>query len=193
MNKKNIAKKFNIGNYISELWRFYESKQLNGLLEKTCQNNRFRDDLKQDLIIYLFDMDPNKLIDLMNRKELLYYCYGYLTNQYHSSSSEFFKTYRNYVTFDSDTDIIDNTSEEDERYLKVEKFLNTKVNWFDAFLFRSYYYNSWSDEKGKVIKGMSLRKIEEKYTLNKDMKIDHMFIWQSVKETTRLLKKELGL
>ena len=40
---------------------------------------------------------------------------------------------------------------------------------------------------------MSLRKIEEKYTLNKDMKIDHMFIWQSVKETTRLLKKELGI
>ena len=180
-------------NYKLYLAKFYESKQFNVLLDKMCDNIRYRDDLKQDLIIYLLTLDKKKIISLIKKKELLFYCYGYLNNQYHSSTSEFFKTYRNFITFERDFDIIDYTSIDDDRYYKVENFLNTKVNWFDAFLFRSYYYNSWSDEKNKVIKGMSYRKIEKKYTLNKDMKIDHMFIWQSVTNTTKLLKKELGI
>lgn len=179
-------------NYKLELIKFYESDRLNDMIYKICQNGRHRDDLKQELILYLLEMNEDKLIDLINKKQLLFYSYGYLTNQYHSSTSEFFKLNRNYTNLSNSFDVSDYVVD-DDRYLKVEKFLNTKVNWFDAFLFRSFYYNSWSDEKQEVVKGLSYRKIENKYTLSKDMKIDHMFIWQSVTKTTNLLKKELGI
>jgi hypothetical protein len=181
----------------SKLINFYESPQLDDMLDKICPNKRFRDDLKQELILYLLEMEQDKLVGLIERKQLLFYCYGYLKNQYQSSTSEFYKTYRNYITFEDNNYFFkilsDDANDDDEVYEKVEKFLVSKVNWFDAFLFRSYYYNWWCDEKEKTIKGLSYRNIEKMYSLSDDLKMDHMYVYNSVKLTMKSLKKELGI
>jgi len=180
-------------NWKNDLIKFYESRQLNDMLEKICLNSRYRDDLKQDLILYLLTLEEKKLVRLIEDKELLYYCYGYLKNQYHSSSSEFFKTYRNYVTFEDGFDQvqIDFDMKDQNIIIRVDKLLEEKVDFFSAFLFRKYYYEWWSDEKEKTIRGRSYRKIEAEYSLNSELKIDHMYIFNSVKETMSKLKEEL--
>jgi hypothetical protein len=178
----------------SKLIEFYESPQLDSMLDKICPNKRFSDDLKQELILYLLEMEEDKLVGLIERKQLLFYCYGYLKNQYQSSTSEFYKMYRSYITFENDF-MFEKEDEvnDDEVYEKVEKFLVSKVNWFDAFLFRSYYYNWWCDEKEKTIKGLSYRNIEKMYSLSDDLKMDHMYVYNSVKLTMKSLKNELGI
>ena len=182
-------------NYKLDLIKFYESSQLDDMLSKICENSRYRDDLKQDLIIYLLTLDEKKIIRLIKDKELLYYSYGYLKNQYHSSTSEFFKTYRNYVNLETGYDrAYDEFDIQNQMtIMKVDKILDEKINWFDAFLFRKYYYEWWDDEQGKTIKGRSYRKIESEYTLDKDFKMDHMYVFNSVKETMSIVKKELGI
>lgn len=188
-------KKTKIMNYKLELIKFYESKQLDDMLSKICENSRYRDDLKQDLIIYLLTLEEKKIVRLIQDKELLYYSYGYLKNQYHSSTSEFFKTYRNFVNLETGYDKADQELDIKDQMviIKVDKILDEKINWFDAFLFRKYYYEWWDDEKGKTIKGRSYRKIESEYTLDKDFKMDHMYVFNSVKETMSIVKKELGI
>jgi hypothetical protein len=180
-------------NYKIELIKFYDSVQLNDMLDKICQNKRYRDDLKQDLILYLLTLDEKKLIRLIEDKELLFYSYGFLKNQFHSSSSEFFKTYRNFVTFEDGFDSQQNDFDMKDQNLiiKIDSLLNDKIDFFSAFLFRKYYYEWWSDEKEKTIKGRSYRKIEEEYSLNSEFKIDHMFIFNSVKDTMNIIKEEL--
>lgn len=180
-------------NYKLELIKFYESNQLRDMIEKICQNSRFRDDLKQDLILYLLTLDEKKIINLIQNKELLYYCYGYLKNQFHSSTSEFFKTYRNYVTFEDGFDQvqIDFDPTHQDVIVKIDKLLDEKVDFFSAFLFRKYYYEWWSDEKEKTIKGRSYRKIEQEYSLNNEFKMDHMYIFNSVRTTMDIIKTEL--
>lgn len=182
-------------NYKLELIKFYESKQLDDMLFKICENTRYRDDLKQDLIIYLLTLEEKKITRLIKDKELLYYSYGYLKNQYHSSTSEFFKTYRNFVNLETGYDKADQELDIKDQMtiIKVDKILDEKINWFDAFLFRKYYYEWWDDEKEKTIKGRSYRKIESEYTLDKDFKMDHMYVFSSVKTTMNIVKKELGI
>lgn len=182
-------------NWKTELIKFYESRQLNDMVDKICQNTRYRDDLKQDLILYLLTLDEKKIVRLIQDKELLFYCYGYLKNQFHSSTSEFYKTYRNYVTFEDGFDQVQVDFDITNQKIieQVDKILETKIDFFSGFLFRKYYYEWFDDEKGKTIKGRSYRKIEEEYSLNQDMKIDHMFIFNNVKETMIIIKKELGI
>lgn len=179
-------------NWKNELIRFYEGDQLNGMIDKLCPDKRFRDDLKQELIVYLLEMEESKLEGLIQRKQLLYYCYGYLKNQYQSSTSEFYKKYRNDIVIGDEIyfDKIDE-AEIDDHFERVEKILVDKINWFDAFLFRSYYYNWWSEVDEKTISGRSYRKIEKEYTLSDDFKIDHSYIYNRVKKTMKVIKKEL--
>ena len=41
----------------NKLIEFYESTQLDDMLDKICPNKRFRDDLKQELILYLLEIN----------------------------------------------------------------------------------------------------------------------------------------
>ena len=43
----------------------------------------------------------------------------------------------------------------------------------------------------KTIKGRSYRKIEQEYSLNNDFKMDHMYIFNSVRTTMDIIKTEL--
>lgn len=182
-----------------ELIKFYESQRLDDMVKKLCHFDRYRDDIKQELIIYLLSMDEEKIIRLIEDNELFYYSYGFIKNQFHSSTSDFFKKYRNYFELNNEkySDEVHQMMDFDEVMRrqniieKVENILNDKVDFFNGFLFRKYFFEFFDDENNKLIKGKSYRKIEIEYSLNSDLKIDHMYIYNSVKDTMQIVKNEL--
>ena len=183
-------------NWKLELIRFYEGETLQSMLEAMCEIKRDADDLKQELILFLLDMDEQKLKRLIENKQLTFYCYGYLRNQYHSSSSEFFKKYRKLINIPEPenflADLFDENTEEVFILLnRVEHILDTEFDFFTAFLFRKYYFDYYDEKKEKTIKGRSYRSIEREYSLDEDFKIDHMYIYNSVTETLKSLKIKL--
>lgn len=182
-------------NYKNLLINFYEGKRLNDLVNKMCPNKRYVDDLKQELILHLLEKEDVELLRLLQTGEIYFYSYGYLKNQYHSSSSEFFKTYRNYVTFEDGFDQVQIDFDPTYQNLiaKIDKLLDEKVDFFSSFLFRKYYYEWWSDEKEKTIKGRSYRGIERDYSLNDDFKIDHMYVRKIVLNVNKIIEGELGV
>jgi len=185
-----------LDNWKLELIRFYEGETLQSMLEAMCEIKRDADDLKQELILFLLDMDEQKLKRLIENKQLTFYCYGYLRNQYHSSSSEFFKKYRKLINIPEPenflADLFDENTEEVFILLnKVEHILDTEFDFFTAFLFRKYYFDYYDEKKEKTIKGRSYRSIEREYSLDADFKIDHMYIYNSVTETLKSLKIKL--
>jgi hypothetical protein len=180
------------------------------MLNKMCPNKKYQDDLKQNLILHLLEKDVNILNKLLKTGEIYYYTYGYIRNQYHSSSSEFFKLHRNFVHLEAglyyeglfnenrNADMNKNFISEIEGKVNkhtiittIDSLLDNKIDFFSAFLFRKYYYEWWDEKKNKSIKGRSYRKIEEEYSLNNEFKIDHMYIFNSVKETMNIIKEEL--
>ena len=183
----------------NELIKFYESDRLNDMINKLCHFDRYREDIKQELIYYLLNMDEKKLIRLIENGELFYYSYGFITNQFHSSTSEFFKKYRNH--FELNTEVYSESIHQNMTFSqvmkiqdiieKVEYIIENKVDFFNGFLFRKYYFEFYDDENDKMISGKSYRKIEKEYSLNSDLKIDHMYIYNSVKETMKIIKDEL--
>lgn len=181
-------------NWKNDLIKFYESNNLDALIKSMCKDKRDADDLKQELIIYLLGMKEEKIKAIIKGKQLLYYSYGYLRNQYHSSSSEFYKTYRNYISYDFNIGECEADVDHSEIFNvigQVENILNSEVDFFSAFLFRQYYFDWFDGLKGKTIKGKSYRKIEAEYSLSTEFKIDHMFIYNSVKDTMTFIKDRL--
>jgi hypothetical protein len=180
-------------NYKTLLINFYEGTRLNELINKMCPDKRYVDDLKQELILHLLEKDKIELLRLLQTGEIYFYSYGYLRNQYHSSTSEFFKKYRNFEKFVDEVECIDFDKKDQNRIIKIDNILETKVDFFSAFLFRKYYYDWFDDYKGKSINGRSYRKIENEYSLNSDFKIDHTYIFHNVRKTLELIKNELGI
>jgi len=179
--------------YNQKIESFYTSIGLNKLLNKLCGNPRYIEDLKQELFIHLLTIDLNKQNELIRTNGFLFYSYTWICNQYHSSSSPFFRKYRNYQSFKEGFDIIYNEYDGGNENIlnKVEDILENKINFIDAFLFRKYYYE-W-DDNGEIVSGRSYRKIETEYSLSDNFKIDHTYIYNRVKKTYLLLMKELDL
>jgi hypothetical protein len=186
----------NKNNWKVDLIKFYESSRLDKLVMNICKTHKYKDDLKQELIVILLGMDKRKLARLLRSDQIYFWSYTILKNQYYGTSSYFFK---NYLNFHSDgeflSQLVDQTDDinTQEILVNIDKILDEKVDFFSAFLFRKYYFDWWDEDKEKCMRGRSLRKIEKEYTLDKDFKIDHMFIWSSVKETLDFIKKELGI
>jgi hypothetical protein len=183
-------------NWKTDLIKFYESSRLDKLVMNICKTHKYKDDLKQELIVILLDMDKRKLGRLLRSDQIYFWSYTILKNQYYSKSSHFFK---NYLNFHSDNELVSQLVEHpdenrvQELLIDIDRILDEKVDFFSAFLFRKYYFDWWDENKEKCMNGRSLRKIESEYTLDKDFKIDHMFIWVSVKETLELIKGELRI
>lgn len=172
---------------------FYNSPALSKLLNQMCGNSRYVDDLKQELFIHLLSLDMSKQHKLIKTNGFLFYSFKFLKNQYHSSSSPFFRKYRNFEGFSDGFDLVyDEYDNKNEIILdKVEDVLNNKINFIDSFLFRKYYYD-W-DDNGDNKSGRSYRNIETEYSLSQDFKIDHTYIYNRVKKTYGILMKDLGL
>jgi hypothetical protein len=171
---------------------FYTSRKFNETLSKLCKNKDHIDDLKQEVIMILLEKDDNVIIDLAKGNLLLFYTIGIIRNQYHSNTSDFWKKFRN-----THNEIIDDIylelSDIDYETLltsKIEKYLLTEIDWFSAHIFKCYYFTKVDKESGKILKPLSLRKIQDLHRWN-GLKIDYNKISKIVKITMEDLKNKL--
>lgn len=171
----------------------YKSKDFNDALVKICPDKRYQEDLKQEFFIILMGKDDIEIQKMFNNKYLMKWSVSVLQNQYHSKTSPFYKKYRRLVESDYDFNQIKVDDEEKidiDLVSEVEFILDNEIHWFDAHIFKLYYFNTIDKETGDIRKPLSTRKIEELHKFN-NLKIDHTSVHKSIKKTLSVVIDKL--
>ena len=172
----------------------YRSREFNEALVKICPDKRYQDDLKQEFFIILMNKGDNEIQKMFNDKYLMRWSVSVLQNQYHSKTSPFYKKYRGIV--DSEYDFNQLKSDDEEKkdidiISEVEFILDNEIHWFDAHIFKLYYFNTTDEITSEIKKPLSTRKIEELHKFN-NLKIDHTSVFKSIKRTLLIVKDKLN-
>lgn len=188
----------------------YRNKEIDELINYLTSNNSLKDDLKQELFIILCNMNDEKIIGLYERKEIKYYIIRIIKNQFHSSTSPFYKKYRNIINepdeifypveSDDSQNEIDRMIKEQKQIEQIKDIVYNKVDdKVKQELFLMYYkldkydrYDGTSKDETCDKPISSLRKIERKLNRN-GYTIDHSTISLKINEVKDFIKKELGL
>jgi hypothetical protein len=180
MNKEQI---------INWLWI---NKNFNQMIVKICPDDRWRDDLRQEFFIILSEKDEVDIKKMYNNNYLVKWSASVLKNQYHSKTSPFYRKYRNTLLNDFDMESIVGYTEYDSVDLipVVESILDNEIHWFDAHIFKLYYFSKIDPTTGDFMKPLSTRKIEELHRFN-NLKIDHTSVHKSVKKTLSVVIEKL--
>jgi len=172
-----------------------KNKELDKMLSSICGNKMYIDDLKQEFLLILLEEDGDRLKKIYDEGKIWNWCYVILNNQWNSKTSPFYKKYRKDKMFDYELDWIVDKDVDDYEIKVVERVedILKGIHWYDAHIFRLYYFERICDETGELKKPLTLRGIEKLHT-EKDMKIDHVSVFLSVKKTKKkifdILKKE---
>lgn len=72
------------------------------IIRDMCINMRISpndmEDLIQEVYVILLEYNPEKIIELYQKKQLKFFIVGILKRQYHSKTSPFYKKYKKYYT-----------------------------------------------------------------------------------------------
>ena len=131
----------------------YDDENFNNTLKHFCSGKKrnLLEDLKQEVIIYLFEKTEETIIELYNNKQLKFYYTRLISNQINSTSSPFYYKFRkNELTYEKhveefDTFIniedIDNTNEKILENFDILSYVKEyKVfNWIELEMFITYY------------------------------------------------------
>lgn len=169
-----------------------KNPELNKMINSICSDTRFKDDLKQEFLLILLEEEDKRLIKIYNEGKIWNWCYVILNNQWNSKTSPFYKKYRENKMVDYNTDwIIDEEVDTFDIKIaeRVEEILKG-IHWYDAHLFKLYYFETICDETGDLKKPYTLRGIEKLHT-KKNMKIDHVSVFLSVKKTLKKIVERL--
>lgn len=173
---------------------FYNDPKLDKALNKMCPNSLHIEDLKHEVMMILLEKDDYTIINMYQQGYLLFYTVNIIKNQYHSSSSDFYKKFRKEMTdIEVIDDIVTRPSEIDyERLLteRIEEYLLREIHWFDAHIFICYYFTKIDNETGKTLKPLSYRKIQDLHRWH-NMKIDYNKVAKIVKSTLDDIKNKL--
>jgi RNA polymerase sigma factor (sigma-70 family) len=136
--------------------------------EKITSGKKYdRDDLLHDTILALYDSNKEKINELINKNQLIFWIARIMINQYHSKTSPFYKKYRKYYenlderfTLNCWNDqYVNNTPGRthriiDEDGVKLKKQLEKdierinkklkEIHWFDSEVFRIYHQMEYS-------------------------------------------------
>lgn len=125
----------------------------------------FRDDFKHHLFMQLFNMNTKKLMALHKKKQLEFVVLRIIDNQWYSTTSPFWKLFRNkgsyrerYIDDFEFSDFSDSMADEEYKendYLEqIDDILN-RMNIIDAFCFRKYYYEHMTYKQIMELTGVS--------------------------------------
>lgn len=170
----------------------FESPELDKMVKSICNIKSFRDDLKQEFLLILLEEKEDRLKKIYNEGKIWNWSYIILRNQWSSSTSPFYKKYRDNKMFDFELDLIVDEKKDRKDVIiaeRVEDILKG-IHWKDAHLFKLYYYETINEKTGDLMKPYTLRGIEKLHT-EKDLKIDHVSIYLSVKKTLQIIKDRL--
>ena len=119
-------------------------------LNKTRENDSH--DLLQDVIVYLYDMNQDRIEQMVERKQISFFIARMMIQQYQSCSSPFYKKYKAPRTYYSlsenykkkeDKETITKKLEDEKKFKWIEKNLN-ELPWFDVQAFAIYFKDSHS-------------------------------------------------
>ena len=122
-------------------------ERLREIAHNIAGNSRDGDDALQELFVWLFEMDKDKLDKIYEGGGLLWYCIRTLTLMLNSSNSRFYYKYKKYyeqvdanATVSNLTDFsYDATTHTYKLLEKVDKIVE-ELYWYDKELFKLYYY-----------------------------------------------------
>lgn len=73
-------------------------KKVEELIQNITKRTFFElEDLAQDIYIHLIDYDDNKIIQLYNNKQLIYFIVRIIYNNYFSKTSRYYYIYKKYL------------------------------------------------------------------------------------------------
>lgn len=165
------------------LTEFYQSKELDETLKNLLRGNyQYLADWKQELFIILLEQPEEKIQKAYSERWLMYLAVRTTLNQIRSTTSPFYKKYRqNYESFDFDSLISENNYSE----FDILKWCNENkvLSWYESEILSLYYKLGRFKHRDDK---MTLRGIEEEYG------IDHVSIYLTLKEALRKIKEEIG-
>lgn len=170
----------------------YQDEKFNEALNKLCKNETHKEDLKQEIMLILLEKDDKQIKTMYKSNFLLFFTIGIIKNQYHSSTSPFWKKYRQ-ESLELIDEIYDLNNEVDCEVLlteKIEHYLLTEIHWFDAHIFTMYYFKKIDNDTGKILKPLSYRKIQDLHKWH-GLKIDYNKVAIVVKNTLNDIKNKL--
>jgi RNA polymerase sigma factor (sigma-70 family) len=138
------------------------------------------DELYQDFFIICLEYPEEKLLKTFNEGYFKYWAVNVLKKQYFSSTSTFYRTHKKYKTIiDSNAqaeNCIEESNFEREMFLnQLEEFLENKMHWYHATLFKYYYFEN-----------KSIRDIE------KQTKIKRSAVWDSINYSRSIVKQHFS-
>ena len=173
---------------IADLWL---DKNFNSALNKICNDDKYKDDLKSEFFLILMDKSEADVIKMEKENYLMKWSVSVLKNQYHSNTSPFFKKYRSDYDENYNFDNLGETKTDNRILEEIDNILDNEIHWFDSHLFKLYYLQG-IDLNGDIRKPLSTRKIENLHRYN-NLKIDHTSVHKSVKKTLLVVKEKLRL
>lgn len=92
-----------------------KNRIIEGLMRDYSVDLQYRDDLLQEIYLILLDYDQQKLLDIIEKKQIRFFTARILRNQFYSKTSAFYRKYKKPV-LNKETlqPIIDNENAEGE-------------------------------------------------------------------------------
>lgn len=183
-----------INSIITEL---YEAEWLNKLIEKFTTIHH-REDLKQDLFVELYNQEE-KVIRAHKDGWLRYFIVRVIKNWTVSSTSPFYKKYKDLVISADNLNIRDEDKNDDnDKYEKILHIVETKLDWFQKELFYMRYrigdYDRYIGKKrveDYLKPVMPYRKMEEQLTRQiggKIYKFHYCSIYNHMNEILKIIR-----
>ena len=73
-----------------------EIEYIEGMVDKFVKDLRYRDDMKQEVLLAMCLQSESRIRQLRENKTMYAFVYGIIRNQYQSSTSPFYKNYKLY-------------------------------------------------------------------------------------------------
>lgn len=93
----------------------YEKEIVKEIISNMKVNSMDADDLEQEIYMILLEYNKNKIIELYNNKQLIYFIVGIIQRQYNSKTSPFYKKYKKYYSI-VDENVINNMEITEEEF-----------------------------------------------------------------------------
>lgn len=122
-------------------------ERLRDVAHNIAGNSRDGDDALQELYVWLFEMDKEKLDKIYEGGGLLWYCIRTLSLMLNSKNSRYYYKYNKYYEFidgnlsvNNITDMSYMTSTSTYKLLEEIDNIVDELYWYDKELFKLYYY-----------------------------------------------------
>lgn len=183
----------------------YNDKRFNNAIKNILKNSKLLDDAKQEIYMALLTHEPQKLLEVYNdgiainetNERFLQYYVRICLNQFCSSSSSFYRTFKRNISDDLSTLAMDtmNDIKGSKDNLNSFKNLTTEDNTINKLLSKQiddYVYKniSWDD---RIIFDMYFKGDMTYRGIANLTKIPHSAIFNSIHKTLNKVKKHIRL